>query len=408
MRRMARPRLHDDDAVLDAAAAVTLELGARGASIDAIAARSGAPVGSIYHRFGSRDGVLAAAWERAVRRFQAGYLPDELPGPDPLATAAGMAEAVVGYAIDDPDGARLLMTLRPEDHFERPTPMEELNAGIAGRGPLARPGARRLQRAGADGRHRPPLRHDAPPARRGPPDRRRGCGPRSAPRPARCSLAAAPVPRQLQPDQSRTGRSHTMNPWPRIVTDWGSDARDHEHEFDCDEVLPESDMTLYRAIDVEAPAAVTYRWLCQMRVAPYSYDKLDNGGRQSPQELIAGPRAGRGRPALDGRSSGSRRSSPAAASPCSRRARSSGSSRSPTWSSRSANDRSRLVVKIRGRTSRDPLGLLMRLILPPGDLVMMRRQLLNLAELAERTPASAVAAASNVSAATSNVPQVTL
>ncbi len=131
MRLMARPRLHDDDAVLDAAAAVALELGARGASIDAIAARSGAPVGSIYHRFGSRDGVLAAAWERAVRRFQTGYLPEELPGPDPLATAAGMAEAVVSYAIRDPDGARLLMTLRPEDHFERPTPIEELNAGIA-------------------------------------------------------------------------------------------------------------------------------------------------------------------------------------------------------------------------------------------------------------------------------------
>lgn len=127
---MARPRLHDDDAVLDAAAAVTLELGARAASVDAIAARSGAPVGSIYHRFGSRDGVLGAAWERAVRRFQAEYLPAEVPGPDALATAAGMAEAVVAYAMEDPDGARLLMTLRPEDHFDRPTPMEELNAGI--------------------------------------------------------------------------------------------------------------------------------------------------------------------------------------------------------------------------------------------------------------------------------------
>jgi AcrR family transcriptional regulator len=127
---MARPRLHDDDDVLDAAAAVTLELGARGASIDAIAARSGAPVGSIYHRFGSRDGVLAAAWERAVRRFQAGYLPDEVPGPDALATAAGMAEAVVGFATSDPDGARLLMTLRPEDHFDTPASMEELNVGI--------------------------------------------------------------------------------------------------------------------------------------------------------------------------------------------------------------------------------------------------------------------------------------
>ncbi len=193
-----------------------------------------------------------------------------------------------------------------------------------------------------------------------------------------------------------------MNPWPRIVADWGSDARDHEHEFACDEVLPESDMTLYRAIDVEAPAAVTYRWICQIRVAPYSYDKLDNWGRRSPQELI---------PGLEHVEVGQRWMeifSLKAFEP----------GRSITLFSKGplfglvaitylveplGEHRSRLVAKIRCRYNRGPLGLLMRLILPPGDLVMMRRQLLNLAELAERTtPASASALV------TSNVPQLTL
>ncbi|AXO21640.1 MULTISPECIES: TetR/AcrR family transcriptional regulator [Mycobacterium avium complex (MAC)] len=110
---MAPPRKHETDVILDAARALVLDGGPRTASVAAIATASGAPAGTLYHRFGNRDGILTAAWLRALERFQARALAAD--GDTPEDTAVAMAVAAVSFARALPDDARLLLTIRPGD-----------------------------------------------------------------------------------------------------------------------------------------------------------------------------------------------------------------------------------------------------------------------------------------------------
>jgi hypothetical protein len=169
------------------------------------------------------------------------------------------------------------------------------------------------------------------------------------------------------------------------VRGWGSKAEERLQTFPCDGLVTRPDVTLFRALDVEAPAPVVFRWVCQLRVAPYSYDWIDNRGRRSPQRLSAN---------LDELDVGLRFMTIfrlAHFEP----------GRSITLTSDHAvfgriactyrvtprgDDASRLVVKLLVAYRSGPIGWLMARILPGGDLVMMRRQLLNLRRLAESTP----------------------
>jgi AcrR family transcriptional regulator len=112
---MAPPRKHDTDVILDAARTLVLRSGPRAASVAAIARESGAPVGTLYHRFGSRDSILAAAWLRALQRFQGRALEAAGRSEEAVAAGAAMAVAVVAFAREMPDDAGLLLSIRRDD-----------------------------------------------------------------------------------------------------------------------------------------------------------------------------------------------------------------------------------------------------------------------------------------------------
>jgi hypothetical protein len=76
-------------------------------------------------------------------------------------------------------------------------------------------------------------------------------------------------------------------PWPAIVRSWGTTA-DDRRAFPDDHRLPDADDVLHRAVTVDAPGELVWRWVCQLRLAPYSYDWLDNLGRRSPRSLVDG------------------------------------------------------------------------------------------------------------------------
>ena len=135
-RRGARSR----EAVLDAAERLMAEQGYEAATVAALVEEAGIPASSIYHYFGSKEGVLLAVMERGAERFFAGAA-----GHRPARRLAGGAPAGAGRR-------RRATTLERHPDFLRILVVMAAQPVDAGEGEVHRvvePGARAGARAAA-------------------------------------------------------------------------------------------------------------------------------------------------------------------------------------------------------------------------------------------------------------------
>ena len=158
---------------------------------------------------------------------------------------------------------------------------------------------------------------------------------------------------------------------------WNVSDDEVARSYPCDEIVPRPTLQAWRGVTVHTTRDVLWPWVAQIRLAPYSYDWIDNLGRRSPQRLMGLPDP------VVGESF-----STAAMRPFGRIL-----AVEPTthltgeimgacisYALVSQWQSTRLLMKIVTTTSR-----WLAPWLSVGDLVMARRQLLNLKALAERT-----------------------
>ena len=77
---------------------------------------------------------------------------------------------------------------------------------------------------------------------------------------------------------------------------WGVTADEVRRDYPCDGFVTSPGLQAWRGVRVEAPADVLWPWVTQVRIAPYSYDWIDNLGRRSPRELQGLPEPQVGEP----------------------------------------------------------------------------------------------------------------
>jgi hypothetical protein len=158
---------------------------------------------------------------------------------------------------------------------------------------------------------------------------------------------------------------------------WGVRPAERTAPLPCDGLLGRPGLQADRAISIGAPPGLVFAWLCQLRVAPYSYDALDNLGRRSPRARD---------PELVRLQAGQRFMA--------------------VFTLHSFADGEQITLRSRGvavtyRVRPEATGArlharvvfggprLLARVLALGDLVMMRKQLLTLKSLAERDAAAA-------------------
>jgi len=157
---------------------------------------------------------------------------------------------------------------------------------------------------------------------------------------------------------------------------WGVSESETRRSYPCDDFAAAPLAEMWRGVNVGAPPEAVWPWVAQVRVAPYSYDWIDNRGRRSPRTLLGlpEPRVGDRFTSVGGHELGRIVSVDPG---CQLTGTIGGAFMSYVLLPQDA-DRTRLLLKVVSRASG-----LAALGLSVGDLIMARRQLLNLKHLAE-------------------------
>jgi hypothetical protein len=163
-----------------------------------------------------------------------------------------------------------------------------------------------------------------------------------------------------------------------IADRWGVTEAEVARHYPCDDLVTDPNREAWRGVTVEATPDDVWPWVAQIQLAPYSYDWIDNGGRRSPRRLRGLPDPEPGDPFT---TVGGRRRLGRVISVVP------GEHLTATIMGAYLS----YVLVPAGRSTRLLLKIVMRArpwlapALSAGDLVMARRQLLNLKRLAEST-----------------------
>jgi hypothetical protein len=166
-----------------------------------------------------------------------------------------------------------------------------------------------------------------------------------------------------------------------IADRWGVTAEEVARHYPCDDVIARPDLQAWRGVTVQATPSTVWAWVTQIQLAPYSYDLVDNLGRRSPRRLldVPTPRPGQHFTRTGNRPQGTLLSLEPGVH---------------YTGSILGSAMSYVLVPVDEGTTRLLLKIVMKVsprlapALSVGDLVMARRQLLNLKRLAERSPAA--------------------
>lgn len=161
---------------------------------------------------------------------------------------------------------------------------------------------------------------------------------------------------------------------------WGVTDAEVARRYPCDDVVSKPVMQAWRAVTVAAAPQQVWAWVTQIRLAPYSYDWIDNRGRTSPQRLQDLPQPVVGEPFT---TAAGRRLGRILSVETDKQLTGRIAGVVISYVLEPDGEATRLLMKLAA-----PTGRLVAPALVLGDLVMARRQLLNLKRLAEQPEAA--------------------